>query len=341
MRHTITLVGAVALASNGVFASVHGQELRPVSSIAAPLEAMREHVLEDPAPVVSTLDGCVTVHDVWKPQVLALHRTPARSAARVAAFEADVRRPYAELWKAYIGPSHAFAQWVRDVLQVEHDPRSRLPVELSLADLIAETTSGMMAYTGRRGCGEWYALFGPGSTDMGSLGNGRIVIDFLGMPDNTNIDDIRVTLAHEVNHLMFAERRQHDPDAGTVLYRMIDEGFAAYVAHHFSGMPGSPAHALSWTEEELTWALRHERELWAMLRRYFHSSHPDVFDVFFMYDQHVQPEAPGKIGYFLGYRIIESYVKRHGPDSWRGLYDMDVARILDESRLGARWWMRN
>jgi hypothetical protein len=338
MRHTIIVAAAAVVASSGVVASVHGQELRPAESMPARLEAVREHVLEDPAPVVSALDGCVTVHDVWKPQVLALHRTAARSAARVAAFEADVRQPYEALWQAYVGTSRAFSRWVRDRLQVEHDPRTRLPVELSLADLIAETTSGMMTYTGRRGCGEWYALFGPGRTDMGSLGNGRIVIDFLGMPSDTDVEDIRVTLAHEINHLMFAERREHDPDAGTVLYRMIDEGLAAYVAHQYSGTAASPAHALSWTEEELAWALRHERELWTMLRPYFQSTHPDVFDVFFMYDQHVQPEAPGKIGYFLGYRIIESYVRRHGADSWRDLYDMDVARILEESRAGLRWW---
>jgi uncharacterized protein YjaZ len=221
---------------------------------------------------------------------------------------------------------------------VEQDVRRTLPLELEMAELIAETTRGMMAYTGRSGCGEWYAVFGPGRTDMGSLGNGRIVIDFLGMPPDIDADAIRLTLAHEVNHVMFGARRQLDPHAGSVLYRMIDEGLAAYVAHRYSGPVGSAARALSWSEEELAWALRHERELWTMLQRYFYATHPDVFDVFFMYDQQVRPGAPGKIGYFLGYRIIEEYVRRHGDDSWRDLYDMDVADILEASRVTVHFW---
>ena len=325
------------MGSSGL-ATASAQEPRAGGRPSASLAVVHEHVLGDPAPSVSALDGCVIVHEVWKRQVLALHGTAARSAERVTAFEVDVRRPYEELWESYVGTRAVFNRWVRDLLQVEHDARSTLPVELALGALIAETTSGMMAYTGRRGCGDWYAVFGPGRTDMGSLGDRRIVIDFLGMPSDTDADDIRVTLAHEVNHLIFGERRDVDPHAGTVLYRMIDEGFAAYMAHQYSGAATSPAHALSWSEEELAWALRHERELWTMLERYFEATHPDVFDVFFMYDQHVRPDAPGKIGYFLGYRIVEAYVKRHGAESWRELYDLDVADILQASRVTPRSW---
>jgi hypothetical protein len=335
---SILLLAAVGC--SGALTSAHAQELRSSAPAAAPVAAFHEPVLADPAASVSAVDGCVTVHDVWKPQLSVLQRTAAHSAERLAAFDADVRQPYAELWQSYVGTSAAFSRWVRDQLEMEHDARSTLPVELAIARLVAETTSGMMAYTGRGGCGEWYALFGPGRTDMGSFGNRRIVIDFLGMPSDTDADDIRVILAHEVNHLMFGERRELDPDAATVLYRMIDEGFAAYIAHHYSGATGSPAHALSWSEEELAWALRHERELWTMLQRYFDSTHPDVFDAFFMYDQHVLPDAPGKIGYFLGYRVVEAYVKRNGADSWRALYDMDVAEIFDASRVTGRWWAR-
>jgi len=337
MQHSLSFVPVIVLACAGVLAPARAQEAR-AGGAAAPLAAVHEHVVEDPVPSVTALDGCVTVHDVWKPQVLALHRTAARSDARVAAFEENVRQPYEELWRSYVGTSDVFARWVRNRLQVEHDARRTLPVELNMAELIAATTSGMMAFTGRRGCGEWYALFGPGQTDMGSLGNGRIVIDFLGLPVKTSADSILLTVAHEVNHLMFAARREHDPHAGTVLYRMIDEGLAAYVAHHYSGPIGSPARALSWTEEELAWAMRHERELWTMLQRYVYATHPDVFDAFFMYDQQVRPGAPGKIGYFLGYRIIEAYVRRHGPESWRDLYDMNVMEILDQSRIIVRPW---
>jgi hypothetical protein len=338
MRITIVLAAVVAVAGSAPLALAHAQEVGPGDLVPAPFGAVHERVLGDPAASVAALDGCVVVHDVWKPQVLAAHRTAAHSAERVAAFDDDVRRPYEKLWRSYVGGNDVFSGWVRDRLQLEHEERTALPVELGISALIVETTRGMMAYTGRRACGEWYALFGPGRADMGSLGGERIVIDFLGMPGDIDAEGVRVMLAHEVNHLIFSERRDVDPHAGTVLYRMIDEGFAAYVAHYYSGAAQSPAHALSWTEQELVWALQHERILWSMLQPYFQSAHGDVFDAFFMYDQHVLPEAPGKIGYFLGYRIVEAYVKRHGAESWRELYDLDVAQILDESRVTARGW---
>jgi hypothetical protein len=332
MRRRLSALVAVATCICGTSAARAQRPLTTDSAVGM-LEPMYAQVVARPAVRESALDGCVTIYDIWKPQVLALHDTPPRSEERVTAFEQRVRQPYEHFWHDYIGATDSFDRWVRDRLEVGTDARRVLPTRLDVGTLIAETTTAMTAFTGRRACGDWYAVFGPGRTDMGSLGNRRMVIDFLGMPPDIQPDEVRFTLAHEVNHLIFGERRASDPYAGTVLYRMIDEGFAVYVAHHFADAAASPARALSWTDEQLTWALQHEKELWTMLQRYFESEHGDVHDAFFMYDQQVRPGAPGKIGYFLGYRIIESYVQRNGPESWRGLYDMDVAEILLASRI--------
>jgi uncharacterized protein YjaZ len=48
-------------------------------------------------------------------------------------------------------------------------------------------------------------------------------------------------------------------------------------------------------------------------------------------NEHVRPGAPGKVGYYLGYRIVEEYVRRRGPDAWRELYDLPLAEILARS----------
>jgi hypothetical protein len=57
---------------------------------------------------------------------------------------------------------------------------------------------------------------------MGRLGSGRMVVDLLGLPVSDPIGDIRFVLPHELNHLLFDQKRE-ETARGTLLHRMLDE----------------------------------------------------------------------------------------------------------------------
>lgn len=93
----------------------------------------------------------------------------------------------------------------------------------------------------------------------------------------------------------------------------------------------SPARSLGYTPDEYRWAVAHEGELWNNARPLLAREDGKVVNRYMAASSHLEPAAPGKIGYFLGYRIVQAYVARHGPRSWKQLYNMTAAQILDAS----------
>lgn len=278
------------------------------------------------------LGGCVRVHHLWKRQLAALARTAGQSPdARTAALVADVYRPYRAFWAGYLGDEGAFTDWVRTRFTLAGDPRRDVPLATDPGAMIADATQRMAALAGRPApCSDWYIVYGPGWTNLGGIGT-AMVVDFLGMPRERAAEDFRAYLPHEVTHLIFGPAHAGDPDAGTLLNRIVDEGFATYAGRQYWGKDFSPAQALGYTEAEWAWALAHERELWALAAPALGVRERAVTDRFAAASAHPIPGGPGKVGYFLGYRIVDAYVARHGPESWRDLFSLPLARVLAES----------
>ena len=297
--------------------------------MASPVEPLIAHVKSDPALFESGLDGCVRLHHLWKAQVLAA-AGPAESQEKVLVD--TVFTPNRGFWAAYLGDEIAFVKWLRTAKPLLDDPRVGVPLRLRVGALLTETTRQMEQLTGRRACGEWFITYGPGWTNLGGLGNGRMVLDILGLPTSDPIGDIRFCMPHELNHLLFEQgrRREH---RGSLLYRMIDEGFATFIADEYWGVGLSPAEALGYTAEQWAWAVDNEPALWREAQAHLESTDRKVLDRFSAAGQHVIPGAPGKVGYFLGYRIIEDFVRRNGPQSWRKVYEMPLAELVAATRF--------
>lgn len=282
--------------------------------------------------------GCVRVHHLWKRQLAALDRTAGRPAEeRTAALVAEVYRPYQEFWVGYVGDEAAFAKWARTRLDLEGDPRRAIPFTVNTEAMILDASRRVAAFAGRPApCSDWYLVYGPGWTNMGGLTKIGMVVDFLGMPRDGGAEDFRVYLPHEVAHLVFGPAHAADPDAGTLLARIVEEGFASYFSRLYWGRGLTPARALGYTEAEWRWALAHERELWALAAPQLRSRDRAVLERFSAVRSRPLPGGPGKVGYFLGYRMAEAYVARHGRRSWRKLFSLPYARILEESGFAAR-----
>lgn len=280
----------------------------------------------------SYLDGCVRVHEVWKRELAVTRRSAGRPREeRTAALVAEVYRPYAQFWSGYVGDERRFAARVADRLLKGRDPRLASPLQAAWGDSIAAFTERVAQLTGRQPpCSDWFVVFGPGWANLGGLSTGMMLVDFFGM-GTAAAQNFRYTMPHEVQHLVFGAFHRDDPDGGTVLGSIIGEGFATWFAWLFWKGEQSPAAALGYSENELKRALEHEGQIWARARTELTSRERDVQQRYRAAGTRMWRGGPGKIGYFIGYRIVEAHVAKHGPDSWRQLYDLPLARILEES----------
>lgn len=276
-------------------------------------------------------DSSLRVVNLYKLQgeiLLAAAGSPVDST--IARLVREVYAPYTRFWNGYLGDEAAFRSWAGDLLVPEH------PVHTRLAPLLAtgldrrfiEGVEWIERTTGRRPEGTWYIVFGPGWTDMGGLGDIGMVADFSRMrPDSAAIANL---LPHELTHQVHgaAAGRAGDPGAGTVLERIISEGFASYVAWIHGAGARTPAQSLMYGDAEWEWALAHESELLAAMEPLFGSRDRADLELVASRGAEIIPGAPGAAGYFLGFRIVQAHVARNGPESWREIYDLPVADVL-------------
>lgn len=283
----------------------------------------------DPALNESVLDGCVQIHHLWKLQVRAVHRTArAGVRARVRMLVDSVRVPFASFWDGYV--SSGFERWARTELDLANDPRSGIPIRIDVAELIEDVTMRIAQSTGRRACVEWYLVYGPGWTNLGGLGTGEMIIDFFGLPKSGGVKDIERWLPHEIAHVIHGSRG-HDPDRGTLLSAITSEGFASYFAYRYWKGSITPWESVGYSESEWQWALQHEAELWELASQDLAATDRDVITQYRSRSSRVPPQGPTAIGYFLGYRMAESFVAENGADSYHEIFDLPVEQVLVRS----------
>lgn len=147
--------------------------------------------------------------------------------------------------------------------------------------------------------------------------------------------DIRYSLEkalpHELNHLVYEHFRQADSNRGTALGQTIDEGFACYFTYVFFDHKMEKYEAVeNMTKEDWAWYIKHEKEIFTKLKPSFadqSGNNPllrnDTFKLF--------PEAPKSMNYWLGFRIVEKYVEKNGPDSWKNVYQLSANELLEKS----------
>lgn len=272
-------------------------------------------------------------------QVLLETRAQPESVT-VALMVERVYRPYAAFWRGYVGDEAGFRDFVRTrLLFPGHPIRSRLAavLDLDLDSLFAVHEAWVARTLGRHPQGHWVLVFGTGTTDMGGLGNDFMLADFTKQPaDRARVQAI---LPHELTHQVHG-RRAHDPDGDTVLGRVISEGLACYAAYAHAG--GARSEAESALLDSAGWqaGLANERQIVAALEPLLGSRERSDLDRVASHSQQLIADGPVAAGYFVGFRIVQSYVARHGRDSWTRLASMPVREVVRRSgyalRLDAR-----
>lgn len=152
--------------------------------------------------------------------------------------------------------------------------------------------------------------------------------------NNKDVDilySLEKALPHELNHLVYEHFRNTDNNGGSALSQTIDEGFACYFTYVFFNRKMGKYEAVeNMSKENWSWYLNHEKEIFTKLKPYFSDrsgNNPllrnDKFKLF--------PDAPKSMNYWLGFRIIEKYVEKNGPESWKDVYQLSATDLLKKS----------
>lgn len=149
-------------------------------------------------------------------------------------------------------------------------------------------------------------------------------------PVNQNIEQLRILLPHELSHNAFEDAQNDTSMVETVLYKAIDEGFANYVSQQLAEVSTPEAFGLS--PEEYDWYVTHEEAIKQKVKPLLLSQREEDWDPLgLLVADSFMEGSPGNIGYYVGYRIVEEYLKRIGTENWRQVYTTPVAEIYQIS----------
>ena len=245
----------------------------------------------------------------------------------------SIYKPHSYLWKGYLGSESDFTHWINNSAYQELESYNSKADDIDLLKLneyFFETVQGMEKFTGNKPIGKWYIFFGPKWTNLGGFGDGTMLID-LAHERNGTLKDINIFFPHEINHQIYSNTMKQENNA--VLYRILDEGFASYVSYLFHNGTTTITQELDFTESEYKACLENEKELIELLRKSYNSNNEILSDKFANRAYKFSEKYPGAVGYFIGFRIVEEFVKRNGKDSWKKIYHMKPETVLRQSKI--------
>lgn len=136
-----------------------------------------------------------------------------------------------------------------------------------------------------------------------------------------------------------AETKVRAPENNTLLAQMIYYGKELYLKSLF--LPeASDADLIGYTPEQIQWSKENEGYIW----RYFideqllYDSNPRLAGRFInpapfsKFQLEVDNESPGRIGQWVGWQIVKSYVDSHEKTPLNELLDMDSKTLFEASR---------
>lgn len=289
--------------------------------------------------------GNILVHNLFKNQILAHKNNGSFDSTLIVS---NVYQPHKQLWDScyamIFGPENAkkfnnpsgMIAWNRTIYpknKLQFDKLTRQLLGMRLDSILAfnlKKFNGLVKY---KPAAEMSLLFTP----IQGIGFGGCNANQFALELNYSNNDLNYIInkgiPHELNHLAYEKRKIKDPQKGSALAQAIDEGFACYFTWVFFDRK-VPQNELveRMSATEWQWYLEHEEELFKKLSPYFADKtgdnpllRNDKFKLF--------PYAPKTLFYWLGFRIVEAYVNKHGKNSWKDIYDLPVQEVFNKSGI--------
>ncbi|WP_196894430.1 DUF2268 domain-containing putative Zn-dependent protease [Aureivirga marina] len=244
-------------------------------------------------------------------------------------------KPFFNIWNPYIGNERQFLTSMhfekKILLQKSIDKKNKLFMERLKKELHRKSKK-MQEFTGYSTKGKWVLLYGSGSVDLGGFDDGTMLIDLVNKATN-NLDYISNMLPHEINHLIYANTLKDKEGSSKVLHRIIGEGFACYVSYLFHEKKKEIYEELNYTEKEYLFCKKYEKGILQILKNTYQLNDEEIAIKLINRKHKYMNIYPGALGYYIGFRIVEEYVKKHGEDSWRDIYLMKPSEVLQKSGI--------
>lgn len=288
--------------------------------------------------------GKMTIHNAFKQQILA-HRDNQYDSLIILkkvyepnkyAFDNCLGMIFGDANSLLFKPKGLY-DWNRNLLANESIIREKLAVldSININTLFTNHLTAVQKITGHTGEGKWLVYFGPKDFQIfGGCDNNSMILDMFG--DSWNTQSINKVFAHELEHLIFGPLMEKDPVGKMGLGITMDEGLAVYFTYIY--LKQNREDALYGSETQLL--MSREKEIFEKLEPYFFKTNEEGCPIFRHCGRNndckpliegLSKEVENELCYFMGFRIIEEYVKIHGKDSWKDIYNIPISDFYQKS----------
>lgn len=288
--------------------------------------------------------GNMVVINAFKYQILAHQKATYDSAMIIE----KVYEPTKLLWDGCLSQifgdagaiykKERIAEWNDSLFDKQQNLRAKLNsfCAVNLDSLFGAHLRGLKDITGYEPKGRWILYAGPDeslSLVIGGCTSEAMAVDLA--HSSISINALTNILPHEFEHMVFEQLKAKDSNWNTALGATLDEGLACYYSYIYGNGKISKQDAVEgMTEREFQWYLDHEKEI-------FEKSKPYLFvnsRVNTPYQCNCRSggckklfDSPKTICYFLGFRIIESYERTNGKNSWKDIYKLPLKEFYNRS----------
>ncbi len=169
---------------------------------------------------------------------------------------------------------------------------------------------------------------------FGGCGNDQFVFE-LNNPEYELMYTLTKGFPHELYHLINGEQAPQ-PEAFTALDLTITEGLACYFTYtYFEGGISKQEAVEEMTADEWSYYEEHELEIFTRMQAYFDDTSGDN-PLLSNKKYQAFPDAPKSLYYWLGFRIVETYLKNHPGTTIRELTRMPYREIFAGSGYTGR-----
>lgn len=206
---------------------------------------------------------------------------------------------------------------------------------IDINQLFTNHLTAVQKITGQNGKGKWMIYFGPKDFQIfGGCDRNSMILDMFGEAWNTkSINDL---FAHEIEHLIFEPIIKNDPNGNKGLGITLDEGLAVYFTYIYLNQDLEEA----LYDDQNKLLFEREKEIFNALEPYLFKTEEEGCPMFRhcgrSYNcepiiKDIPENIQDELCYFLGFRIIENYVKKNGKDSWKDIYSIPLKEFYEKS----------
>ena len=233
-------------------------------------------ILYDPIPETD-LELCY----VYKQQIITIYELPQFPASEQPLYLIEeLYTPFQDFWRGfgYRDPDQFAARFVEAINEAEDDieqliehPGFQMAFQVNFEQVFAEVAQTVAKLSGKRPKGRWFLEFGEGG-DLGGFGRSNMFANLLNIDRHTDIDIgyLRFILPHEMQHQIIDEAHPDEP--WTLLRCIMVEGFCCFFNYLHWDRAYSPARNIDFTEEEWSWCIAHEQEIYQAAKPHMDST---------------------------------------------------------------------